>query len=353
MNMRRLLALVAILCALASTAAAQQVLRLPEYIHAEGGSHHVQGIAFDLEKGCMYYSFTTSFVKTDLQGNVLGTVEHIQGHLGAMVFNPSDRKVYASLECKDDVIGRGLSDFAAGRSMFYIAIIDVDRLDSVGVDSEDNEMFKVVCIREAGKDYHAKVGNRDHRYGCSGIDGVTIAPKFGSRSGKDYLYVAYGIYGDVDRDDNDCQVLLRYDFKDLEKHASTVRFGDFYDGGPRKPAGKYFICTGNTTWGVQNLAYDAATGNMLMAVYRGAKDAYPNYDLFAVPIESRPPGHYDDSAVIAKGFRFPYGSTGITPVSGGWFYISRNGRDKESGKQFCNATLYRWTGDEDNPFVQR
>ena len=100
---------------------------LPPVVHAEGGSHHVQGIACDRDAGFMYFSFTTSFVKTDLQGKVIGTVEHIQGHLGAMVFNKKDRKVYASLECKDDVIGAGLSDFAKGKSMFYIAIIDVDR----------------------------------------------------------------------------------------------------------------------------------------------------------------------------------------------------------------------------------
>ena len=43
-----------------------------------------------------------------------------------------------------------------------------------------------------------------HRLGCSGIDGVTFAPAFGqSRDGKKYLYVAYGIYGDTLRTDND------------------------------------------------------------------------------------------------------------------------------------------------------
>lgn len=33
--------------------------RLPADIYAEGGRHHVQGIGFDREKGCMYFSFTT------------------------------------------------------------------------------------------------------------------------------------------------------------------------------------------------------------------------------------------------------------------------------------------------------
>jgi len=41
---------------------------------------------------------------------------------------------------------------------------------------------------------------------------VTFAPAFGqSRDGKKYLYVAYGIYGDTLRTDNDYQVILAYD----------------------------------------------------------------------------------------------------------------------------------------------
>ena len=94
---------------------------LPE-VYVEGGKHHVQGIAYDPGAGRMYFSFTDRFLVTDMKGDILGSVEHIQGHLGAMVFDPSRRKVFASLECKDDVIGQGLSDFARGRSMFYIVL---------------------------------------------------------------------------------------------------------------------------------------------------------------------------------------------------------------------------------------
>ena len=36
---------------------------------------HVQGIAVDKEKGYMYFSFTTTFVKTDMEGNVIGSVK--------------------------------------------------------------------------------------------------------------------------------------------------------------------------------------------------------------------------------------------------------------------------------------
>ena len=34
---------------------------------------HCQGIAVDTEKEFIYYSFTTALVKTDLQGNLIGS----------------------------------------------------------------------------------------------------------------------------------------------------------------------------------------------------------------------------------------------------------------------------------------
>ena len=346
--MRRLTLLA--LFVLASLMAAAQ----SKEVYVEGGRYHVQGIAYDQDAGRMYLSFTTSFVATDMEGNVLGSVEHIQGHLGAMVFDRSRRTVFASLECKDDVIGQGLSDFAKGRSMFYIAIIDVDKVTSIGMDSEDNEAFKIVCVREATKDYNLP----DHFYGCAGIDGVAIAPKLGKKKGKDYLYVAYGIYGDVNRNDNDSQILLRYDIRDLEKYAGKVSFGEFYSEGPSKPLDKYFVYTGNTNWGVQNMAYDPSSGKMFLFVYKGAKEKFTNYDVFTFNVAVRPvrrgiPGvTYDTSrhTVIGSwedpvsGLFFKYGSTGVSPLGDGRFYFSENGKNEETGKQYCRARLYRWTG---------
>ena len=335
---------------------------LPE-IYVEGGNHHVQGIAYDPDASRMYFSFTDRFLVSDLQGRVLGSLEHIQGHLGAMVFDKDSRKVFASLECKDDVIGKGLSDFAKGRSMFYIAIIDVDKVTSVGMDSEDNDAFKIVCVKEATKDYHLKGFGPDgqeyeHFYGCSGIDGVTIAPKLGRKGGKEYLYVAYGIYGDTSRSDNDSQVLLRYDLRELEKYSGKVRFGEFYAEGPSKPLDKYFVYTGNTNWGVQNMTYDKESGKMFLFVYKGSKEQFTNYDVFSFNVANRPARkgligvHYDRSRhkVIGSwenpvtGTFFKYGSTGVSPLGDGRFYFSQNGKSKETGSQFCRAKVYRWDG---------
>ena len=340
---------------------------MPEEIYVEGGMNHVQGIAYDKTAGNMYFSFTTSFIKTDINGNVLGSIDRIQGHLGAMVFNPSDRKVYASLECKDDVIGAGLSSFAKGRSMFYIAIIDVDKVTEVGMDSEDNDAFRIVCVKEATRDYHL-TGFADkeyeHFYGCSGIDGVTIAPKLGKKDGKNYLYVAYGIYGDNARNDNNHQVLLRYDMKKLNEYAGRVRFGDFYGEGPAKPLSKYFVYTGNTNWGVQNLAYDAGTGKMFLAVYKGRKRIFPNYDMFVFDVADKPAKRqlagvlyditkHETVGSVEKpvaGFYFKYGSTGMCPVGDGLFYFAEPGNSPSTGNQFSRTHLYRWTGDFEKPF---
>lgn len=341
---------------------------LPLEIYVEGGRNHVQGIACDTASGCMYFSFTTSFVKTDFDGKVIGSIDRIQGHLGAMTFNPEDRKVYASLECKDDEIGTGLSSFAKERSMFYVAVIDVDKVTEPGMDSENNDAFRIVCVKDATRDYHM-TGFADveyeHFYGCSGIDGVTIAPKLGSKGGKNYLYVAYGIYGDNSRNDNNHQVLLRYDIKKLNEYAHVVNFGDFYGGGPSKPASKYFIYTGNTTWGVQNLAYDARTGKMLMAVYKGRKSIFKNYDMFVFDVADKPVKRqltgvlYDrtkhetvgTAEEPVNGFHFKYGSTGMCPVGNdGLFYFAEPGVSGSTGNQYSRTHLYRWTGDPAKPF---
>ena len=78
---------------------------LPRHIHSGiWKSGHVQGIAVDLKNDCIYFSFTTMIVKTDLEGNLIGWADGIAGHLGCMDFCEADGRVYASLEYKDDCI---------------------------------------------------------------------------------------------------------------------------------------------------------------------------------------------------------------------------------------------------------
>lgn len=358
-DMKRIIVLT--ICSIVCVCTAAQ----PSTVHVDGGGLHVQGIAYDSYAGCMYMSFTSAFFKTDLSGKIIASVSGINGHLGAMTFDPVGRKVYASLEFKDDSIGKGISshlgahEWTRSESTFCIAVIDVDKVTRL--DMKQDDAITLVKVDEAIRDYLATVesgGQKlDHRYACSGIDGVTIGPAIGSvdDSGRKFLYVAYGIYGDTSRTDNDYNVLLAYPLdyvtKCAKKNKSAKRVLS-------KVSGKYFIHTGNTTWGVQNLAYDPSTRQLLMAVYRGKKKQWPNYSLFALNVAQTPvKAHLDgvdyhsdkvDQISVCGNWFFKWGSTGMCPLGDGRFYISQNG--KKNGNQYCDATLYRWCGSS-NPDV--
>ena len=324
----------------------------PDVVHVNGGKFHVQGIALDKEDKSMYFSFTSAFYKTDLEGNITGSITGINGHLGAVTFNRKTRKVYASLEMKNDEIGRDIADgLGAARhndsmSRFYIAEIAVDSVD--GRDVPFDRAVTLHPVNEAAKDYLAEVEVDGkvlkHRYGCSGVDGITLGPGFGSYSKENsYLYLAYGVYGDTLRCDNDYNILLCYDLEDL----ST-------------PRNKYFIYTGNTRYGVQNLAYDPYTECMYMAVYKGRKPQFENYRLFAVDMNQKPyrgllkdvPYHRDEVEMVdvCGGWHFKWGSTGLCPLGDGRYYISINSKTDEG--QICDAVLHISSDDPGAPFVR-
>ena len=354
---------------------------LPSVLDISSGvSTHVQGIAVNREKGEMYFSFTTRFIRTDLKGKVLGTIDRIQGHLGAMTFNPEDGCVYASLECKNDEIGAGIAKKLGvpmwEGSYFYVAVIDVAKVDQIGMDPENDPVLRTVCIKPSVDDNLARVqlpeGVREHRFGCSGIDGVTIGPVPGGDGAERCLYVAYGIYGDTSRSYNDYQILLCYTLDQMEQYAKTVSFGTMHTSGPSKPWRKFFVRTGNTNDGVQNLAYDPFTGYLLMAVYRGKKEQYPNYSLYAVDLAAKPfkarlegvpyrkckqwqlalaeDGILHEASGI-RGWNYHEGSTGICPVGGGYYLFSENYKGLETGIEGCRTHLLRWTGDTSRPFA--
>lgn len=304
MNLKRLLPLLIVPLLLTAcpsganrTKNGPDLRNLPREIRSgEQGPFHVQGIAVDLERGYIYFSFTTKLLKMDFEGNLIGSVDGMTGHLGCLTMNPADGRVYGSLEYKDDAIGKGIRrTLDAGqvapedekdRTGFYVAIFDVDRITRPDMDAEKDRVMTTVYIKEAVDDYFATAENGgrtvEHRFGCSGIDGVTFAPRFGAKEGGDYLYVAYGVYGDTLRTDNDYQVLLAYDTKDWKRFEQPLSQGSLHKSGPAAPDHKYFVRTGNTSWGIQNLAYDPASGNCYAAVYKGKKSQYPNYSLFVI-----------------------------------------------------------------------
>ncbi|WP_167001142.1 hypothetical protein [Mumia sp. ZJ430] len=344
--------------------------------HIDGGAwptSHVQGAAIDEHEGVVYWSFTQVLVKTDLEGNVLGTVTGLTGHLGDLDLNTHDGRVYGSLEYKAE-------------EAFYIAIFDGAKIDRIGMDAETDGIMTTVYLPEVVEDFTADMdrdgvfdgdtGNTaDHRYGSSGIDGVAFGPAAGKdrgrAKGKQVLRVAYGVYAHKDRIDNDNQVLLEYDVASWRRYEKPLVQDAPHRSGPREVRNKYFVFTGNTTYGVQNLEYDEASGHWFLAVYKGTKPGYPNYSLFVVdgdrpPYEAvvrgqaepelgdhlslLPAGQYDPAS-STFGWTFD-ASYGLVSVGGGYFYGASGGPVVEDGikKQTGALDLYRWTGATPTPF---
>lgn len=330
------------------------------------GKLHCQGIALDLERGYIYYSFTTCLVKSDLDGNVIGTVGNISGHLGCIALRRRDGRIYASLEYKRDGIGRGILEAIgrAGEEMacgFYIAIFDVDRIDRVGMDAETDGVMRTVYLPTVVADYEGEVTacgvTRPHVFGCSGIDGVTVGPELGSREGE-YLYVAYGIYSDTEREDNDYQVILQYDCSDWWDAVAAQHLASrMHRSGPETPRRRYFLYTGNTNYGVQNMEYDPYTGDLFLCVYRGKKPSFPNYPMYVIdggvparrePLRGSPTGEEGLVLTLRKtalseggisGVDFPHGSTGFFAVGDGSYYVSEPCRSEE-GEQGTHVRRY-------------
>ena len=329
------------------------------HLKIEGFSDcHVQGIAIDKKREYMYFSFTTSLVKTDLSGNIVGSVKGIAGHLGCLSYNSADGRVYGSLEYKNDSIGRGIlktenSDISFD-DRFYIAVFDAEKITRTDMDAEKDGIMTAVFLKDATDDYNAE----GHRYGCSGIDGITFAPAPGEKDGN-FIYVAYGIYGDPKRRDNDHQVLLRYCPEALKKYERPLNQLSLHNCGPERPLGKYFALTGNTTYGIQNLEYDRDNNCLFAAVYEGKKLWYPNYSMYALDISApsvnkKLKGLSESGEVLSlkklpffsrigkiSGCNFPYGSTGMISLGGGSFLFSEDFRNENGhGTDVYSYKLY-------------
>ncbi len=351
---------------------------LPKMVHTEGWkAGHVQGIAVDAKQEYIYLSFTTMLVKLDMKGNVVGTVTGILGHLGCLEFNEEDGRLYGSLEYKNDSIGKGILKQEgvekAFKTGFYVAIFDVEKIDRPNMSAEKDGVMKSVLLKTVVEDFEAEVATKSgeqlkHRYGCSGFDGISFGPAFDG-SGKRLLTVAYGIYGDKSRSDNDHQVLLQYDIADWAKYATIHSQNALHRNGPEKPYGRYFAYTGNTNWGVQNLEYDKSANLWFLACYAGKKAHFTNYSLFCVDGAKkaktkslRGVDYQSNGAVLSlaklgakdsnnskiRGWHNKYGACGICALGNGYFYLTKSFKNKQGR----GATLYlaRFVGDKDKAF---
>ena len=339
------------------------------------GKCHIQGIAVDKKNGYIYYSFTTKLIKATLDGEIIGSVDGLIGHLGCIAFCEADGRVYGSLEYKNDSIGRGIQrtikDETTFDDGFYIARFDVDRIDRLDMSAEESGVMKCIYLAEVVKDYNGIGKDKDgkavpHRYGCSGIDGVTFGPMPGkTEADGSYLFVAYGIYRDLNRCDNDHQIILCYDIADWDGFARPMNQKSMHKSGPVSPDHKLFVYTGNTTWGVQNLEYDRHTGAFFMAVYNGVKPEFPNFGLYAIDatiapkttkltgldeegelLTLKPIGTLDEANGV-YGWHFPYGSTGMFSYGDGSWLISENRLTTEGQ---CGY-IFHYLWNEKDPFI--
>ena len=333
-------------------------MNIPEKIYSgwqKGG--HVQGIAIDKEKGHVYFSFTTRLIKTDFEGNVIGSVKDLAGHLGCITFCSEDGNVYGSLEYKHDIIGRGIVNNTGVEfsqdDAFYLVCFDTDKI--VKEDMEATEVMTGIFLQEVTEDYKAvdEASGKEHRYGCSGIDGTAFGPVFGA--GKDSahkLMVSYGIYSDVDRDDNDYQVILQYDIKDFDRYAKPINRMELHHSGPESCEARYFLYTGNTTYGIQNLEYDVTTGDYFAAVYVGVKPEFNNPPMFIIDGSKAPVYEELKGRGGEKGFvlslkgtsNFPYGQTGFAAMGDGLYCISINSEKWEDKEYSSLIKSYSFDG---------
>ncbi len=263
-----------------------------------GGNSHLQGICMDDEGKYLYFSYTSSLAKLDMStGKVVASVGGFgQGsfgtpggaHLGCLDYY--DGWIYGSLEYKEP-----------GKK-FFIAAFDASKLTKTGMDIK-GEDFKDggvtgILLYEPTEDFRDPIdtnvfsgqdsyghatneANNGHAFACSGIDGVTFGTMPGDTSGKLYLIVAYGVYGfsNINRYDNTYNVLQFYDVEDFwdgEKPVGTQNIRFTYERGLAvdytqeevlKAADTLFVYTGNTSYGAQNLEYEADTGDIVLYTY--------------------------------------------------------------------------------------
>jgi hypothetical protein len=325
---------------------------------------HVQGIAVDVARGYVYYSFTTLLVKTDLDGTLVGSVKNLTGHLGCITYDAAKNRVYGSLEYKHDIIGRGIMN-KTGRALadedaFYAVCFDCDAINRPDMDAETDGVMQAVYLCDVLRDYSERdeVSGAEHRYGCSGIDGMGLGPVFGAaKDSPKKLMIAYGIYSDILRQDNDHQVILQYDPSVFDTYGKSLNQLHPHHSGPDCCEARYFLYTGNTNFGIQNLEYDAYTETWLAAVYRGKKEQFSNQPLFLINGKIAPAEHplvgragergkllslatvgEKDHNGIA-GIEFPYGQTGVC-ASGDGLYCFSHPQKHEDGTFSSTVVQY-------------
>lgn len=330
---------------------------------------HCQGIAVDTKNEYIYFSYTTMLLKCDFYGNIIGSVSGFDGHLGDIALNQADGRLYCSY-------------YTTGRKGFYVVIFNVSKIKKTNM-KPTNDIVRTVFIKEAWLDYKADLNDdgilspgetdaSDHRYACGGIDATGFGPSFNSGGkGKDLLTIGYIVYSRVPRNDNNYQVLLQYDVSGWWKtYGKPYSSTEFHQSGPEKPAGKYFVYTGSTLYGVQTIEYFDELKLWLLNCYKTLNSQFQPYTLFAVDEEIPPEkkqlsgqpqpdeqyvltlyneGSYSSTHDI-YGFKSAYGVQGMSYIGNGLFYIAVPYQNW-TGTKAAICYLYAWNPKKQTPFI--
>ena len=182
--------------------------------------------------------------------------------------------------------------------------------------------------------------------------------------------VAYGIYSDISRNDNDYQVILQYDPSVFAQYAKPLNQESPHHSGPESCENKYFLYTGNTTYGIQNIEYDASSRNWFIAVYVGKKECFTNFHMFVcdgtvAPIETELVGRNGEKGLTLTlkkigvksdkndiyGSDFLLGSTGIASIGNGYFYISKPYERRDDSGHYLGSLVSLYKFDENDPLL--
>lgn len=128
------------------------------------------------------------------------------------------------------------------------------------------------------------VNSNGHRYGCGGIDGITVGKLPGGgydtdgdgtvdiRDDKDYILVAMGPYGNAKRYDNENQIVMVFDPANINSD-NLIAFTEdnltreYTKAEEYRYNHKMFLYVGNQKYGVQQLEYDRDTGDIWIEAY--------------------------------------------------------------------------------------
>ncbi len=352
-------------------------------------SKHVQGVAAD-GNGHVYFSFTDSLIKTDMDGNVVGSVTGISGtlHLGDISYY--DGKIYGSLMTQT-------SDKENVDAGPYIAIFDATQITTTGIDAMNGSVMQTVSLQkllasfiDKGTEYDPTTDDEyagkytGGKYGIyQGLDSVTVGPKFGEVDGEYYLTAvlpAPDVQDNVLREDNRHLVMMQFDLDTLATYAQATDMVT-HTVGPDSYDSLYYYHTG--VYGqVQVVTYDDYTQSYMIGTYSEKSHSIDTHytfymlDASKAAVEGELQGvDYDGDGNLDKGMLVDdkgygtydnvadmYGmtvgcSTGITAMGDGYYYLctSTNKPTEHNGLYNGKVTLFRWDEGRTNtgyPFVK-